>query len=169
MTFRCFCGCFCFIALIAAAALNVPVSSHAAGASMQARFSFDGVADCPPIMNFPIHGEGTGVLTTDRKATLDINSSVEGQVRLNATLGGKPTEAPGGSATLNVVGRHTLRAIRDYPNNIIVINMTVRGAACTMTIENRLKPGKKQYTFYNGGGFSICSKPRFTHTECTSY
>jgi hypothetical protein len=62
-----------------------------------------------------------------------------------------------------------LRAVRDYPNNIIVINMTVRGSACSMTIENRLKPGKHQYTFYNGSGFSYCGRPQITHSECSGY
>jgi hypothetical protein len=98
-----------------------------------------------------------------------MNSNVEGQVRLNAKLGGKPMEAPGGSASLRVSGRHTLRAVRDYPNNTIIINMTVVGNSCAMTLENRLKPGKRQYTFYNGSGLSYCSKPQITRTSCESY
>jgi hypothetical protein len=162
----------CAIAALATAiTAAMPVSSEAAGSSIRARFSFDGLANCdnPPIRNFPIHGEGTGVLSVDRTATLDMNSTVEGRVRYNATLGGKPTEAPAGSASLRVVGRHTLRAVRDYPNNIIVINMTVRGNSCSMTIENRHKRGKRQYTFYNGSGISYCSKPHITRTECVGY
>jgi hypothetical protein len=78
-------------------------------------------------------------------------------------------EAPAGSASLHVVGRHTLRAVRDYPNNQIIITMTIRGADCTMRIDQRLKPGKKQYTFYNGSGLSYCSRPIITKTQCTGY
>ncbi|WP_213029914.1 hypothetical protein, partial [Acinetobacter baumannii] len=78
-------------------------------------------------------------------------------------------EAPAGSAALRVVGRHTLRAIRDYPNNQVLINITVRGNVCTMTIDQRLKPGKREYTFFNGSGVSICSRPTFTRTSCESY
>src|SRR4030088_437724 len=117
-----------FSAVVVAAILAMPVSGEAAGQQVQAKFSFDGLATCqqPAVTNFPIHGEGTGVLSTDRTATLDMNSTVEGRVQYNATLGGKPTEAPAGSASLHVVGRHTLRAIRDYPNNVIIINMTIR-------------------------------------------
>jgi hypothetical protein len=159
------------IAAVTFSILSIPASSEAAGPQIRGRFSFDGLANCdnPPIRNFPIHGEGTGVLSVDRSATLDMNSTVEGRVRYNATLGGKPTEAPAGSASLHVVGRHTLRAIRDYPNNVIIINMTIRGTACTMTIENRLKPGKRQYTFFNGSGISYCAKPQITRSECVGY
>lgn len=156
--------------VLAASILMTPVSGQAAG-QLRAKFSFDGLANCdnPPIRNFPIRGEGTGVLSTDRSATLDMNSNVEGSLQINAKLGGAPTEAPGGSASIRVVNRRTLRAVRDYPNNVIIINMIVRGNSCTMTLENRLKPGKRQYTFFNGSGISYCSKPVITRAECASY
>jgi hypothetical protein len=159
-----------FGAAIAAAILATPTPSEAAG-QIRARFTFEGLATCqnPPIANFPIRGEGEGVLSTDRSATLNMNSTVEGQVQYQAKLGGRAMEAPAGSASLHVVGRHTLRAVRDYPNNQIIITMTIRGADCTMRIDQRLKPGKKQYTFYNGSGLSYCSRPIITKTQCTGY
>jgi hypothetical protein len=159
------------LASLVASVMTIPVSSDAAGPQIRARFSYDGLANCesPHIRNFPIHGEGTGVLSVDRSATLDMNTTVEGRVRYQATLGGAPTAAPAGSATLRVVGRHTLRAIRDYPNNIVVVNMTVRGNDCAMTIENKLKPGKRIYTFYNGSGISYCARPQITRSECVGY
>ncbi len=98
-----------------------------------------------------------------------MTSTVEGRVQYQAKLGGKPTEAPAGSASLHVVGRHTLRAVRDYPNNQVIITMTINGSACSMKIDQRLKPGKKQYTFYNGSGVSYCSRPTFTRMECSGY
>jgi|SRR4051812_45724901 hypothetical protein len=160
--------------LIAAiAALTLAMLSFASeAAQLRAKFSFDGLATCtnPPISNFPIHGEGTGVLSTDRTASLDMNSTVEGRVEYRAKLGGAPMEAPAGSASLRVVGRQTLRAVRDYPNNQIIITMTVRaGGACSMTIDQRLKPGKREYTFYNGSGISICSRPTITRTSCEGF
>jgi hypothetical protein len=158
-------------AVVASALSLFPVSSEAAGQQIRAKFSFDGLATCqqPAVTNFPIHGEGTGVLSTDRSASLDMNSTVEGRVQYRAKLGGPPMEAPAGSASLRVVGRHTLRAVRDYPNNFITINMTVRGSTCSITIENRLKRGKRQYTFYNGSGLSYCSKPTITRASCEGY
>jgi len=157
------------IASVATLLVSVCFGS-ASAQSLRAKFSFDGLADCqsPPLQNFPIHGEGTGELSRDRSARLDFNSNVEGQVQINAKLGAKPVEAPGGTASLHVAGRHTLRAVRDYPNNSIIIDMTVIGHNCTMKVTNVLKRGKTQYTFYNGmGGFAYCSKPRITKTECT--
>jgi hypothetical protein len=98
-----------------------------------------------------------------------MSSTVEGRVQYQAKLGGKPMEAPAGSASLHVVGRHTLRAVRDYPNNQVIITMTINGNACSMRIDQRLKPGKREYTFFNGSGVSYCSRPVFTHMECAGY
>jgi hypothetical protein len=162
----------CLSVALVAAILAIPAATEAAGPTVRGRFSYDGIANCqqPPIRNFPIRAEGTAVLSTDRKASIDMNSSTGGMTRLRATLGGKPTEAPGGSTSLKVVGRHTLRAVRDYPNNVAIVTMTIRGSSCTMTIENRLKPGKKVYTFISGsGGVSYCAKPQITRTECVSF
>jgi hypothetical protein len=159
------------LAIIAASMTLLPASSDAAGITVRARFSFDAVATCqqPAVANFPVHAEGTGTLSTDRTATLDMNSNVEGQQSYSAKLGGRPTEAPGGSASLNVVSRHTLRAVREYPNNLIIVYMTVVGKFCSLKIENRLKPGRRQYTFTGNMGVALCSKPRVTHAECAPY
>jgi hypothetical protein len=159
------------LAALAASVVTMPVSGEAAGAVVRARFSFDALANCekPAVQDFPVHAEGTGTLSADRTATLDMDSNIEGRVQYNAKLGAKPQEAPGGSTSLRVAGRHTLRAIRDYPNNSIVVYMTVIGNTCALKIENRLKPGKRQYTFYGKIGVAYCAKPRMIHAECTPY
>jgi hypothetical protein len=159
------------LAALAISIPMIPASAEAAGTAIRGKFSFDGIANCenPPVRNFPVHAEGTAELSTDRNARLDMNSNTEGSVQLNARLGDKPTEAPGGSASLHVAGKHTLRAIRDYPNNYIVVNLTVIGKSCSMKIENRLKPGKRQYTFHTAVGIAYCSKPQIIRAECTPY
>ena len=161
----------CVIAALVALALTMPLSSEAAEPQFRARFSYDAIANCenPHIRNFPVHGEGTGVLSADRSATLEMGSNVERKVRYRATLGAAPTAAPAGSTAIRVVGRHTLRTIRDYPNNIVVLNIVVRGNSCTMTVENKLKPGKRIYTFYNGSDLSYCARPQIIQTECAAY
>jgi hypothetical protein len=60
------------IAALVASALTMPLSSEAAGPQFRAKFSYDAIASCenPHIRNFPVHGEGTGVLSADRSATL---------------------------------------------------------------------------------------------------
>ena len=144
--------------------------SDAAGPNIRGRFSYDGVATCqqPAVRNFPIHAEGTASLSTDRSARLEMSSNTGGSTNLNANLG-KKIEAPGGSTTLNVIGRHTLRAVRDYPNNIAIVTMTIVGNSCKMTLENRLKPSKHVYSFYSNSGVSYCSHVQITRTECTTY
>src|ERR1700754_4852013 len=111
--------------ILAIAACSLALASPASAQSLRAKFSFQGVANCsnPAISNFPISGEGTGTLSTDRSANLDMTTNVEGKVQINAKLGGRPSEVHGGSASINVAGRHTLRAVRNFPNNSIIINL----------------------------------------------
>src|ERR1700688_2862042 len=107
--------CHIIVAAVTGLVTMLPTSGEAAAVVACARFSFDALANCekPAVQDFPVHAEGTGVLSADRSATLDMDSNIEGRTRVNATLGAKPKEAPGGSTSLRVAGRHTLRAIRD--------------------------------------------------------
>jgi hypothetical protein len=159
------------LAALAILVMSLPVAGNAAGTVVRARFSFDALATCtkPAVENFKVHAEGSGTLSTDRTATLDMSSNIQSRETYTAKLGGGPTEAVGGSASLRVVNRHTLRAVREYPNNMIIATMTVIGNSCRLSIDNRLKPGKREYTFYGNGGVAICSRPRMTHAECTPY
>ena len=70
----------------------VPAASEAAGTTIRAKFSFDGIATCtqPALTNFPVHVDGTGELSTDRTATLTLSSVVGGQENYTAKLGGRP-------------------------------------------------------------------------------
>jgi hypothetical protein len=155
---------------LVASLLTLPVGADAASMIVRARFSFDAVATCqqPAVQNYPVHAEGTAVLSDDKSAKLDMDSNIEGKTRYTAKLGAK-TEAVAGSATVRVVNRHTLKAVRDYPNNSIVVYMTVIGNSCNMKIENVLKPGKRQYTFHGNLGVAYCNKPKVTHAECAPY
>ena len=162
----------CAVATLAALMTALSVPGNAAGTIVRARFSFDALATCtqPAVQNFAVHAKGSGTLSTDRTATLDMSSNIEGRESYTAKLGGRPAEAVGGSASLRVLSRHTLRAVREYPNNSIIATMTVVGNSCTLRIENRMKPGKRQYTFYGQGGtVAYCSQPRITRTQCTPY
>jgi len=50
---------------------------EAAGTQVRARFAFDALATCtqPPVQAFPVHAEGTAMLSVDRTATLDGSGS----------------------------------------------------------------------------------------------
>ena len=156
-------------AAVVAGLILLPASCLAAGNVIKAKFVYDGVADCenPAVKDFPIHTEGTGTLTIDRHASLDVNSNVAGHERYETTLGGRPSEAEAGSASLRVLGKHHLQAIRSYPNNLLVADIIVSGNSCSLTVDNRLKPGKREYTFTTRfGGLAYCGRPRVTHTSC---
>lgn len=159
------------LAAMAASLALLPIPGADAATMIRAKFVFDGLATCvqPALQNFPVHVEGTGELSTDRTATLSLDSSIGGRENYAGKLGGKPSEAPGGSASVRVVSRHTLQAVREYPNNRVLVYMTVIGNSCALRVENRLKPGKRQYTFTGNMGVALCAKPRIVHTECTPY
>ena len=156
------------VALLAVSIVMLPVSSQAAGGLIRGKFSVDGIANCenPPVQNFPIHAEGTASLSTDRSATVEMSSNVEGMVQYNGKLGGS-IELPNGSASLHVAGRHALRAIRDYPNNSLIVTLTIIGNSCSIKVESRLKPGKHQYTFHTAIGLAYCSQPHVVKAECS--
>jgi hypothetical protein len=152
--------------------LVILVCSGECHAQIKARFTADAIATCqqPAVTNFPIHIDGVGTLSTSGQVNLDVYGNVTGAESYQGKLGARRIEAPGGSASLRVTGRSSLRAIRDYPNNYAVIKLRVVGAVCTMSVENILKPGKRQYTFVGGNGSTAyCSKPIFTRTSCTPY
>lgn len=160
---------FTFVFLIVAASV-VSGECRAQARAVRAQFTAEGVATCqqPALSNFPIVISGTGTLSQSGVGKLTVYGNVSGSARYEAKLGGRPTEAPGGSASLRVTGRSSLRATRDYPNNYTVIDLTVVGTACTIRVSNHLKPGKRQYTFVGGNGqVAYCSKPVFTRTSCS--
>lgn len=158
------------LAAIAISITALPACGDAAGL-VRARFSLDALATCtqPAVQNFPLHIDGTGTLSVNRSATLDLSSNVLGTEHYDAKLGGRPTEANGGSASVRVVSKHTLRAVRDYPNNSIIVYMTVIGNSCRLKVENRLKRGKRIYTFYGNMGVAYCAKPQIIRAECTPF
>ncbi len=153
------------IALLAVCAVFLPAPVRA---QIQAHFTYDALVNCdkPSVRNYPIHGEGTGKLSTDRSATLEHQSNVGGRDSYNIKLGARATAADGGSASLRVLGRRSLRAIREFPNNLVIVDLRVSGASCSMTIVNRLKPGQRQYTFPTSLGMAYCTKPQVIKTSC---
>jgi hypothetical protein len=121
------------------------------------------------VKGFPVHFEATGTLSKDRSANLEVSSNVEGFTQFRAKLGERQTEASGRSMSLRVTGRSGLRAVREYPNNYLIATLSLnrKTGACTITVDNRLKPGKREYTFLTpGGGVAYCNKPRVVRTSC---
>ncbi len=112
--------------------------------------------------------EGTGVLKADGSARLDVDGGVAGKHTYRTKLG-QASAAPGGSASLRVAGRSTLRAIRDYPNHQMIIDLQVSGKSCVINVRSVLKPGKSQYVFTSAGGAATCDKPRIVSTACQAF
>jgi hypothetical protein len=139
-------------------------------AQARAQFAVDVLATCqkPAVKEVPIHVEGTGVLKTDGSARLDVDGGPIGRTRYSTKLG-QTSAAAGGSASLRVTGRSSLRATRDYPNHQMIIDLQVSGKECTITVRNLLKPGKREYAFVSGGGTAYCEKPKIVRTACQAF
>ena len=151
----------------------LPISCFAQNPVMRAKFGYDGVADCekPLIRGFAVRVEGVGTLNVDRRASLDVTGIAMGMAvkkeHYDTTLGAKPVEAEHGAASLRVLGRRHLQAVRYYPNNSVIADLFVTGNTCVLKIAHRLNPGKRQYTFSNPlGGLAYCARPRTVRTSC---
>jgi hypothetical protein len=160
-------------AALLAGLIVLPVSCVAADSGVRAKFGYDSLADCqvPAVHDLPVRVEGIGSLSVDRHASVDVTGSVMGiaakQEHLDVTLGGRPVAAENGAASLRVMGRRHLQAVRTFPNNSITIDLYVTGTVCVLKVDHRLKPGKRQYTFPNPfGGLAYCSRPRTIKTSC---
>jgi hypothetical protein len=156
---------FALLSLLCGACIAEPSFAQA-----RAQFAVDLVVTCqkPAIKDMPLHMEGTGVLKTDGSARLDVEGGVTGKTTYRTKLG-QTAAAPGGSASLRVTGRSSLRATRDYPNHQMIIDAQVSGTSCAISVRNVLKPGKSQYAFTSGGGIAYCDKPRIVRTACQAF
>ena len=153
--------------------IALPASCLAAGTVLHAKFSWEGIADCqaPAVHDLPVRVEGVGILSADRHASLDVTGSAYGiaakSEHYEGTLGKKPMAVENGTASLNVMGRSHLRAVRTYPNNSIIADLYVTGHQCVLKISHRLRSRNRQYTFPNPlGGLAYCSLPRTVKTSC---
>jgi hypothetical protein len=149
--------------------LYAACATEAAFAQFRAQYGVDVLASCrkPAIKDLPLHVEGSGVLKTDGSARVTVDGALE-RTTYQTKLG-KASQAPGGSAALRVTGRSSLRAIRDYPNHQMIIDMRVSGKDCAITVRNVLKPGKREYVFTSGGGTATCEQPRIVRTACQAF
>ena len=134
-------------------------------------FSFDGVVNCTrplAVQNFSLHGEGRATLYSDKRATLDYTQRglSSTQVNFDAKLGGAPSPAPGGTASLRVVNRNTLRAVWSLPNNDLILNVSVSRNSCVAKIDARLKGGAREYSLYDSGILVYCGRPRIMNVAC---
>jgi hypothetical protein len=138
---------------------------------LRVNFSFDGSVDCTrpiAVRNFALRGEGTAVLYSDRRATMDYTQRglSSTQVRFDAKLGGAPSPAPGGTASLRVVNRNKLRAVWSLPNNDIILNVSVGRNSCVATLDARLKRGAREFSVYDSGMLAYCGRPRISQISC---
>jgi hypothetical protein len=121
------------------------------------------------VRNHPIRATFTGVLHPDKTAAADLAITgviLTNTVHFDARLGEASHAAPGGTSSLRVIARNQIRAVWDLPNNQLVLNVTGKGRSCTANLAFRLKPGKKEYTLFNGSQMYYCSAQRLLNTSC---
>lgn len=163
-----------FVACVVAVALPPPASAQSPSSSdrLRIRFSFEGQIDCErprKLRNFRYSGAGNATILPNRKASLDMTIAGAGtsDLHFDASLGGAPVAAPGGTAQLRVAGNNRLRVIWSQPNHDLTADLVATGSSCTLAIDNRLKGGAKEYAISGGGQIVYCSKPRILRTTCS--
>jgi hypothetical protein len=152
--------------------LGLTFSTDAMAQAVNFNISFTGRVDChQPIAmnNIPIRGEGTGTLHPDGSATAELTQTaivLSSTVRFRGRLGAAPSPAPGGTSQIRVAGRDSLRLIWNLPNNQLVVHVQVRGQSCSARFEPILRPGKTQYTLFDGSTYHYCGRPRAERSSC---
>lgn len=158
------------LSFVLALALSTVAMAQRSSVNFQTRFT--GQVDCEtpiPLKNIPISWQVTGVLNADGSGTADLLGTafvLSTTIHFEGRLGARPAASPGGTTQVRVAGPHTLLLIWNLPNNQFVTRITVAGQSCTGGFEAKLKPGKSQYTIFDGSGFQYCGRPRVEGTSC---
>jgi len=139
--------------------------------SVNFQIAFSGHVDCyrPIAMNsIPISGSGIGSLNTDGSASADLTETafiLSTQIHFEGRLG-RAAPAPGGTAQVRVAGQHRLLLIWNLPNNQLVVTVNVTGQTCTASFAANLKPGKSEYTLFDGNIYHYCGRPIPVSASC---
>jgi hypothetical protein len=150
---------------------GLAVAPDAAAQAVNFQIKFTGMVDCQQpiaLSNVPISAEGTGQINTDGTGYADITQTafvLSTRIHFEGRLG-RPNEAPGGTALARVTGKNSLRLIWSLPNHQFVLNIAVRGQSCSASLATSLKPGKSQYSLFDGNIYHYCSKPRVESSSC---
>jgi hypothetical protein len=158
----------------AAIALALSFSSEAvaqtASANLKANFNLQFDCERPfYVRNHPIRAVFTAVLNADKSASADLTISgifLTNRVHFDARLGGASQPAPGGTSRLRVIARNRLRAIWDLPNNQFILDIVTAGRSCSTSLNIKLKPGKQEYSMFDGVRMYYCSKQEVLRTTC---
>ena len=135
------------------------------------QIAFTGHVDCYrpiAINNVPITGSGAGTMYTDGSASADLTQTafvLSSTVHFEGRLG-RPAPAPGGTAQVRVAGPHRLLLIWDLPNNQMVVTVNVTSNTCTARFVANLKPGKTEYTLFDGNNYHYCGRPIPVTASC---
>lgn len=157
--------------LVLVLGLTLPTAALAQRKSVNFQIGFSGTVDChSPIamQNIPISGSGTGTLNADGSATADLTETafvLSNTIHFEGKLG-RPTAAPGGTAQVRVAGQHSLLLIWNLPNNQLITTISVAGQSCSAGFQARLKPGKSEYTLFDGSIYHYCGQPRVSGASC---
>jgi len=152
-------------------ALGLAFSTAATAGSVNFQIAFTGHVDCyrPIAMNnIPISGSGTGTMNTDGSASADLTETafiLSTQIHFEGRLG-RSTPAPGGTAQVRVAGQHRLLLIWNLPNNQLVVTVNVTGQTCTASFAANLKPGKSEYSLFDGNIYHYCGRPTPVSASC---
>jgi hypothetical protein len=156
----------------ASLALGIMFSTGAMAEALNFNFKFTGTMSCMspvPVSNAPVGGSGTGVINADGSVSADITQTLlvfSTTVHFDSRLGPGLSAAPGGTVQVRVAGRHSLRFFWNLPNDTLVVTIAVRGKSCKASFQANLRPGKSQYTFYDGSMYHYCGKPAMTTSSC---
>jgi len=109
-------------------------------------------------------------MNADKTASADLAITgvlFTSKVHFDARLGGGAQPAPGGTSRLRVVAKNRLQAVWDLPNNQLILDIAATGrSSCSVRLNIKLKPGKREYTMFDGAITYYCSKQQLLSSSC---
>jgi hypothetical protein len=153
-------------------ALSTVTAARAQVGQLTANVNYTGTIDCDQpkqVKALQISGRGVARMSQDKHASLDMSTQgfTSSHTRFEATLGGTPAVAPGGTASLRVMSSSQLRLVWDLPNHSMIVNVRMTPTACTLNVDFRLRGGALKYSMFSNGAFYFCSRPKISSMTCT--
>jgi hypothetical protein len=145
------------------------VESQAADAATRIKFTLEVDCDRPfSFHNYPVNSEMDGFLSSEQKAYADLTMFTLNSPRIHfeAQMGGVPSPAPGGYASLKILHNNFYRTVWDLPNNQFLLDIDLQKNLCNAKLSIKLRPGKREYSIYDGLIMYYCSRVDIKNISC---
>jgi hypothetical protein len=156
-------GAVCCLAFVSIPAKAADTQIHAEYTLVYDRLRPDPFKDIHSRISFDVtlSGENTVSETVSRAS-----GSLADQQKATRILGQGNSD---GTVIWTVLGPDKLQRVVEQPQNVSTMTIAVTGTNCTLEVENKLKPGFKEFKWrqMRNGQMGFFTQPKITETKCS--